>query len=647
MPAGAQALFTSGQADPRLVSLLQSTLAHHTITLGTVQEITDPVHAQSIDIIAVDGQAIGPTNFAARDLITEIAALDPSSRPSEITTPWPIEAQGFFTDPQHPAQLHLAFTSPSDYQPTPAITPGTPGIAPGAAAGGLPMSGPTPDTPAAQGAAQAAAQALAAPPPTATPAASVLPTSGPTAGSAPAAGSVLPTPSTPGAGAGAAAAVAPVGAAPGIQTSGGGAAAALAYARSMIGKLPEIGGNNVGPALNRFEADFGFHGAAWCGIFVGHALQAAGLQVPHSVASVASILDLAQSGSGPFEKGILPVSAIRPGDLVTFGGTEHVAMVTSVDAQGIHTIAGNTGQSNVSETIYSPGDVTGVVRPKYAEGLVDARVMPAVAPASAVAPVAATPGAPALPATPSAAPVSGPAQAEAAVSAQSVQASGVAPAPATAQFQAVGPKLGPAAHPTARFMAAVQPVAAPVPASPAVPGTGAPGQNPLGAVADQPASGQTPAGAVPPSGQPAGVGAGQVADLVPGTSGYPGDNAPKSAIARWMADEAQRRGLPRELPVMASLVESSLHNDVGGDRDSVGYFQMRTSIWDSGPYAGYTHNPELQLKWFLDQAVALKNDATTDPSQYGNWIADVERPAEEYRGRYQLHLDEARQLLGG
>ena len=37
MPAGAQALFTSGQADPRLVSLLQSSLAHHTITLGAAR----------------------------------------------------------------------------------------------------------------------------------------------------------------------------------------------------------------------------------------------------------------------------------------------------------------------------------------------------------------------------------------------------------------------------------------------------------------------------------------------------------------------------------------------------------------------------------------------------------------------------------
>ena len=400
----------------------------------------------------------------------------------------------------------------------------------------------------------------------------------------------------------------------------------------MIGKLPEIGGNNIGPALDRFEADYGFHGAAWCGIFVGHALQAAGLQVPHSVASVASILDLAQSGSGPFEKGILPVSAIRPGDLVTFGGTEHVAIVTSVDAQGIHTIAGNTGQSNVSETLYSPGDVTGVVRPKYAAGLVDARVMPAVAPASAIAP--GRPGASALPVTPGAAPVSASAQAEAAVSAQNVQAAGAAPAPATAQFRAAGPKPGPAAHPTARFMAALQPQAAPAPAPSPARSRQRRDRTPSVPWQASRRAPQTPAAAVPAAVRRQASGRGKWRTSSPGPGGYPGDGAPKSAIARWMADEAQRRGLPRELPVMAALVESDLHNDVGGDRDSVGYFQMRTSIWDSGPYAGYTHNPELQLKWFLDQAVALKNDATTDPSQYGNWIADVERPAEQYRGRY-------------
>ena len=35
-----------------------------------------------------------------------------------------------------------------------------------------------------------------------------------------------------------------------------------------------------------------------------------------------------------------------------------------------------------------------------------------------------------------------------------------------------------------------------------------------------------------------------------------------------------------------------------------------------------------------------------DPRQYGEWIADIERPAAQYRGRYQIRLDEARALLG-
>jgi hypothetical protein len=34
-----------------------------------------------------------------------------------------------------------------------------------------------------------------------------------------------------------------------------------------------------------------------------------------------------------------------------------------------------------------------------------------------------------------------------------------------------------------------------------------------------------------------------------------------------------------------------------------------------------------------------------DPDQWGEWIADVERPPEHLRGRYQLRLREARQLI--
>ena len=89
-----------------------------------------------------------------------------------------------------------------------------------------------------------------------------------------------------------------------------------------------------------------------------------------------------------------------------------------------------------------------------------------------------------------------------------------------------------------------------------------------------------------------------------------------------------------------------------GDADSVGFFQMRVGIWNQGAYAGYPDKPELQVKWFLDQAEAVKKPRVAagkpidDPNQFGEWIADVERPAEQYRGRYQTKLDEANGLLG-
>ena len=78
------------------------------------------------------------------------------------------------------------------------------------------------------------------------------------------------------------------------------------------------------------------------------------------------------------------------------------------------------------------------------------------------------------------------------------------------------------------------------------------------------------------------------------------------------------------------------------------------SIWNQGAYAGYPEKPELQAKWFIDQALARQAQARSpratpnfgkDPAKFGEWIADVERPAEQYRGRYQLRLAEARKLL--
>jgi hypothetical protein len=141
-------------------------------------------------------------------------------------------------------------------------------------------------------------------------------------------------------------------------------------------------------------------------------------------------------------------------------------------------------------------------------------------------------------------------------------------------------------------------------------------------------------------------------DEAAAAQGYPGDGAGQKAIAAWMGDWAARSGLPRELPVMAALVESNLVNADHGDRDSLGYFQMRTSVW-LGQYPDYPTQPARQLAWFITQALKVKQlrerdgqDVVGDSSQWGQWAADVEQPQESYRGRYQERLPEARQLLG-
>ncbi len=131
---------------------------------------------------------------------------------------------------------------------------------------------------------------------------------------------------------------------------------------------------------------------------------------------------------------------------------------------------------------------------------------------------------------------------------------------------------------------------------------------------------------------------------------YPGDQASPRQIAAWMGAHAKQAGLPPELPVMAALTESGLHNLSYGDRDSVGFFQMRVGIWNQGAYAGYPSNPQLQIKWFIDQALAAKaqNPALAQsPTSWGEWAASVEQPAAQYRFRYGLQLSSAQGLLHG
>jgi hypothetical protein len=135
---------------------------------------------------------------------------------------------------------------------------------------------------------------------------------------------------------------------------------------------------------------------------------------------------------------------------------------------------------------------------------------------------------------------------------------------------------------------------------------------------------------------------------------YPGDDADKTSIAGWMARGAALRDLPQALPVMAGLAESGLRNLNARGTRFAGFFGMHRSL-DEGSYRGFPRNPELQLRWFADTAVAVRQreiaegeeDFGRDPSGYGLWIADVERPAPENRDGYQPYLDDAQALLGG
>ncbi len=157
----------------------------------------------------------------------------------------------------------------------------------------------------------------------------------------------------------------------------------------------------------------------------------------------------------------------------------------------------------------------------------------------------------------------------------------------------------PSIGPEAKLPALATP---PAPAHTAPAGAGG---GPPSAGGAQPSAGATPAGTGPtPAGTgPTPAGPGSAPSAPSGHGGaaevaapadlqtsdvlhYPGDAAPPQQIAAWMGAHAKQAGLPPALPVMAALTESGLHNLPYGDRDSVGFFQMRLGIWNEGPYAG-------------------------------------------------------------
>lgn len=101
---------------------------------------------------------------------------------------------------------------------------------------------------------------------------------------------------------------------------------------------------------------------------------------------------------------------------------------------------------------------------------------------------------------------------------------------------------------------------------------------------------------------------------------------------------AQKRGVPSRYLTGAyatGIVESGLRDLPGGDADSYGFRQQRQSIYGRQPLNRQINNLFNEFKQY-DRGQPL-----------GELIADVQRPAAQYRGRYAQVLDQARKLAGG
>jgi cell wall-associated NlpC family hydrolase len=482
----AQAALASGGGDQRLVSVLETLSRDHDLKIGSVH-VTHGAGGDSIEIMSVDGSRVSQSNIAARDLANELASLDPSVRPTEIVTPWPIDGEGFSTFSGHDDRIHLVFTEPA------------------AASAGAP--------PATQVAATSLSDGGTPPPPEPT------------------------TPTTP---------------------------------------------------------------------------------------STPSTIPPAPSTPPPAPSTPPPAPSTPPPEPTTTPAAPTTPPPPAPTTTPAH------DPSIPPEPTTTPPDPTTTPPPAPATPPPAPTTPPPAAPTTPPPPVPPTPPPPA-PTTPPAAPTT------------------PAPAPVTPPPAPVTPPVAPPAPTT-------------VPRSSVV----------VGAVPEGAAGGahstmqfDVPGGqhgdprsleSVGAGGSGAGVTAfdPNAPGGLPDTSDtYPGDNAGQQAIAAWMARQAHKAGLPAELPIMAALTESGLKNDNYGDRDSLGYFQMRTSIWNQGEYQGFPDHPELQLKWFIDHALAVRKERMAegdtnygqDKSKWGDWVADVEQPAAEYRGRYQTHLDQADSLL--
>lgn len=103
----------------------------------------------------------------------------------------------------------------------------------------------------------------------------------------------------------------------------------------------------------------------------------------------------------------------------------------------------------------------------------------------------------------------------------------------------------------------------------------------------------------------------------------------------------QRGASPKEIKaaIETGLVESNLRNLHGGDADSAGWRQERASLYPDPT------NVQHSAARFFDEA--RKANQSGKYGSAGSLAAAVQRPAAQYRGRYQQRSGDAESLLSG
>ncbi|MEA2453500.1 MAG: hypothetical protein QOG04_2210 [Actinomycetota bacterium] len=118
----ARADLSAGIVDQRVISLLSWISERHTIGVTVFAtghsrytrsgSVSNHYFGRAADVFFVDGSPVGGSNIAARDVISEIAKLEGSLRPTELGHPFgAIGFPGGFTDQDHADHIHIGFDS--------------------------------------------------------------------------------------------------------------------------------------------------------------------------------------------------------------------------------------------------------------------------------------------------------------------------------------------------------------------------------------------------------------------------------------------------------------------------------------------------------------------------------------------------------